>query len=320
MPREARATLIVVPRERWSFARRSLADILAHTRPPFELIYTFGAGPAGLRRELAATVKSKGFRFVDVSGPFSPNRARNQGAKLVETEYLVFIDNDVVVEDGWLDRLVACADETQAWIVGPLVCIGWPAGRTVHMAGGVAHIDDAAGERRITEEHLHFERARAEIAPALRRGPAEQVEFHCMLVRTDAFQRLGPLDEELSSIAEHLDLCLQARAAGGTVCLEPSAVATYVPTRLLRPEDRKFYDARWSDERNRKSVERFAEKWRLGPGDPWRREMVKWGAHHRLRAHPRTWLLRALLGPKRGYALSHRLEKLGFTARTDGSP
>jgi GT2 family glycosyltransferase len=305
----ARATIVIAPRERWSFARQSLADILAHTRPPYDLIYTFGAGPQALRRELAALVVAKGFRFVDVTGPFSPNRARNEGAKLVQTEYTVFVDNDIVVEDGWLERLVACADETKAWIVGPLVCIGWPPGRTIHMAGGLARIGDEAGERRLTEEHLFFEESRAEIAPSLRRGPAEQTEFHCMLVRSEALARLGYLDEELPSIAEHTDLCMQVRDAGGGVWLEPSAIVTYVPTRLLRPEDRKFYDARWSDERNRRSVERFAEKWRLGPGDPWRREMVEWGAHHRLRAHPRTWLLRALLGAKRGYALSHRLER-----------
>lgn len=41
------------------------------------------------------------------------------------------------------------------------------------------------------------------------------VEFHCVLVRTAAFDSIGPLDEGLLSSREHLDLCLQVRANGG---------------------------------------------------------------------------------------------------------
>ena len=100
MPPEARATLVIVPRERWSFARQSLEDIFAHTRPPYDLVYLFADGPAPLRRELEGTVTGRGFRFVDVTGLHTPNRARNQAAGLVKTEYTVFIDNDIVVGIG----------------------------------------------------------------------------------------------------------------------------------------------------------------------------------------------------------------------------
>jgi GT2 family glycosyltransferase len=313
---ESRATVVVVPRERWSFAGRSLASLLAHTARPYELVYVDGGAPAPVRRAIAAEADRHGFRVVRSDDLLSPNRARNLGARLVTTEYTVFIDNDDVVEPGWLARLVACADETGAWIVGPLYCIGWPPGRRVHMAGGVAHIEEDARGRSLADDHLHCDAARAALAPTLRRGPCEQVEFHCMLVRTDALARLGPLDEELLSLAEHTDLCMLARAAGGTVWFEPSAVVTYVPTKWLEPSDAPFYRRRWSDDWNRRSVERFAAKWRLRADDPWRERLLEWAAVHRCAVRLPSKVLRALLGPGRGYALARRLD--GVLDRLEG--
>lgn len=279
---KSRATIVVVPRERWSFARHSLADIQAHTEPPYELIYVDGGSPEPVRHEIAADVARYGHRLVRTEAFLSPNRARNLGARLVGTEYTVFIDNDVVVEPGWLTSLVSCADETGAWIVGPMYCIGWPPGQRVHMAGGIAHIDEDARGRILIDEHLHCDESRATVVPDLRRRPCEQVEFHCMLVRTDALAQLGPLDEELLSIAEHTDLCMLAREAGGEVWFEPSAVVTYVTAKRLERIDVPFYELRWSDEWNRRSVERFGDKWQLRADDPWREMLLEWGATHRV--------------------------------------
>jgi len=36
------------------------------------------------------------------------------------------VDNDVIVSPGWLEALVACAGETGATVVSPLICQGTP--------------------------------------------------------------------------------------------------------------------------------------------------------------------------------------------------
>jgi GT2 family glycosyltransferase len=312
----SRATIVVVPRERWSFARRSLASIHAHTEPGYDLVYVDGGSPAPVRQGLAADVARLGFRLVRTDELLSPNRARNLGAQLVASEYVVFIDNDVVVEPGWLPRLIECADETGSWIVAPLYCIGWPPGRRIHMAGGVAHIVEDEQGRTLADDHRHFDAERVTVAPTLRRAPTEQAEFHCMLVRTDALARLGPLDEGLLSLAEHTDLCMRARAAGGSVWFEPAAAVTYVPTKWLRPSDVEFFRLRWSEAWNRSSVEHFGAKWRLRADDPWRKRLLDWGAAHRSAVQLRTKIARALLGPRLGYALARRLD--GWLDRSGG--
>jgi len=59
--------------------------------------------------------------------------------------------------------------------------------------------------------------------------PTELIEFHTLLVRMDAFDRIGLLDEKLLCHAEHGDLSMTLREAGYSIWLEPQARVTYAP-------------------------------------------------------------------------------------------
>jgi len=297
----ARTTVVIVPRERFSFALASLESILARTAGEYDLVYVDGGSPPNVRDRIARMAAEHGFRVLRTEGYLSPNRARNLGAREARTEYLVFVDNDVVPEPHWLDALVGCADETGAWIVGPVYCIGDPRRKIVHVAMGESRIEtDHAGRRHFHERHPFAHEPLDRILPTLRRAPCEMVEFHCMLVRRDAYERLGPLDEGLTSALEHVDLCLAAREAGGTVHTEPASVVTYVAPPPFHKGDLPYFLLRWSDAWNRASIERFAEKWRLPLDDPKLRVLAEWLRHHRKLAIPRS--VRALaraLGKRR---------------------
>ena len=246
-----------------------------------------GGSPPLVRDAIARLSREKGFRLIRTEEYLVPNRARNLGARDVDTEHVVFIDNDVIPEPGWLDALVRCADETGAWIVGPVYCIGDPRRKIVHVAMGEARIEEAAGRRAFRERHCFVNQHLDAVLPKLRRAPCEMVEFHCLLVRRDALARLGPLDEGLMSALEHVDLCLAAREAGGAVYTEPSSVVTYVAPPPFRDGDLRYFLLRWSDEWNRQSVARFAEKWRLPPDDAGLRSVSRWLGYHRKLAVPR---------------------------------
>src|SRR5688572_14062824 len=133
---DSRVTVVVVPRERFSCAPESLESIYRETDVPFELVYVDGGSPPRIRRYLDAQARSRGFQLVRTDCYLSPNEARNLGLRDVDTEYVVFIDNDVVVTPGWLGKMVECADETSAGVVGPLTCIGRPEHEIIHLAGG----------------------------------------------------------------------------------------------------------------------------------------------------------------------------------------
>ena len=260
-------TIAVVPRERFSHTRETLESIYAHTTYPFSLVCVDGNSPPKVRAYLERQAETKGFQVVRSDRYLSPNQARNLALERVETPYVVFIDNDVVVTPGWLETLMDCAAETRATVVCPLVCIGEPVHETIHLAGGEARIvvencEKRGIHRRIHEKHYFVNRPVAEVRDRLVRQPCEFAEFHCMLVRREVFQKLGPLDEKLLSTREHIDFCLNVTHAGGSIYCEPNAVATYV-TGSLQLSDLPFFFLRWSDEWERLSLKRFRKKWDL---------------------------------------------------------
>ena len=129
-------TLIVVPRERFSYAQKSLDSLYDHTQIPFKLVYVDGKSPRGLRRSLEQQSIEKGFKLIRTEQYLYPNQARNIGLQYADTKYVAFVDNDVIVSPGWLRSLVQCAEETDAAIVGPLMCQHEPVHQEIHFAGG----------------------------------------------------------------------------------------------------------------------------------------------------------------------------------------
>ena len=292
---KATVTICVVPRERFSATRPSLESIYAETSYPFDLVYVDGGSPPHVQSYLEGAAARHGFELVRTEFVLAPNEARNIAMKQARTKYVVFIDNDVSVSPRWLERLVACAEETGASIVGPLYLIGAPGSDVIHMAGGDVWVEERDGRRLFFERHKHINKRIGEVE--LQREACGQVEFHCMLARRDLFEKTGPLDEQLLSCREHIDFCLTAQQAGGTVYFEPSSHVTYSAPPPFGPGDRSFYLLRWSREWNRRSLERFAEKWDLDEDEGHRALMSGWLDRHRQKAYKRFRKLDRLLEP-----------------------
>lgn len=268
MPTEPLVTLIVVPRERWSCARESLDDLRRNTPPGYELVYVDGGAPPEVREWLAGTAREGDFRLLRTDDHLSPNAARNRGLGEARGRYVVFVDNEVLVKPGWLDALVACAEETGAALVQPLCCIGEMADGIIHMAGGALRIEARRSGRVLVETHPFWNEPVARVPGGLRRGPTDYVEFHCVLARRAVLDAFGPLDEELLSVAEHVDLSLKVREAGHSIWFEPAAHVTHLATRPLAPSDLPYFNLRWSDEWTERSLRRLAARWDLDPRSP----------------------------------------------------
>ena len=263
-------TLIVTPRERFSVCVDSLNSIVSHTVYPHRLIYIDGGTPTHLSSEIAQVCETAGYEHVRMNRFLSPNEARNIGVRMATTDYVVFVDNDVIVSEGWLGALIDCAAETRADVVAPLTCQKLPLHTEIHQAGGLFADDHRKffslppSERRITDIHVAQGQKVAETP--LERGEAQCCEFHCALVRRDSFERFGMLDEKLLATKEHIDFCMTVWSQGGLVMFEPKSVVTYLfPSRdrPLQAFDRRYFALRWSPTWQRRSLERFRKKWQL---------------------------------------------------------
>lgn len=259
-----KVTIVITPRERFSYAIESLESIFAHTALPYRLVYVDGNSPSPVQQYLAAQAIERSFTLIRTDHYLSPNRARNLGMTQVTTPYVVFVDNDVIVAPGWLEALLDCAEQTGAAVVGPLMCQYLPIHENIHFAGGESRIiRDVKGRNRLREKMYRQGQNVADVRPQLHRTPTELCEFHCALVRSDVIARLGGFDEAMLNTKEHVDFCMAVAQLGETVYFEPDSLATYVPTSPLKWSDLHYYMLRWSDAWELQSLSRLQQKWHL---------------------------------------------------------
>jgi GT2 family glycosyltransferase len=258
-------TIVVVPRERFSYSQQSLESIYAETDYPFELVYVDGGSSPQLKAYLEAQSREKQFKLIRTEYFLSPNRARNIGIQAANGKYIVFVDNDVLVQKGWLHKLVDCAEETGATVVGTLTCIDNPVHEVVHNGGGTTYIEtrtegNRIGRYAVQKSYLEGKRV-SKMSEELTRVQCEFVEFHTALVRKSFFDEHGLLDEGLLSTREHIDLCLSATKVGGTVYCERQSIVTYMTGAEFDWYDYTYFSLRWSDAWDLASFDHFRKKW-----------------------------------------------------------
>ena len=167
-------------------------------------------------------------------------RACNQGAQAARGRYLLFLNNDTAPRAGWLDALLAGADEDGADIVGGKLL--YPNGRVQH--AGVAFNKNGIG--------YHIFRNFPADAPAVNKKRLMQcVTAACMLVSRQFFLDLGGFDEHYRNGFEDVDFCLRAGQAGRRVLYTPHAVVVHHEE---QSEGRKQYDAQ--------NMQRYLARWR----------------------------------------------------------
>jgi len=278
---ETDVTVCVVPRERFSCAVDSLENIIRNTPQPLRLVYIDANSPPEIAARLSALCRDNGFTYLREDSYLTPNQARNMALDETSTRYVAFADNDLFVQPGWLEHLLDCARTTGAWAVGPVVMEGSEMIPVIHMTGGDLIEDTFGGYNRVRQRHRNMYETLPGLAGQLVREPVGSFEFHCVLLRTDVFERRRFLDEGFLSHQEHLDVAREIRHRGGEVYFEPRSVVRYDNTRKFEEYDREFFELRWSEDWSDRSIEHTREKWGLGPEDAGLKRLASWTEKHR---------------------------------------
>lgn len=263
-----RATILMMVRERHALTEQALESIFRNTAQPYRLIFADVMSPEWLSSLLEKKSAERGFEVVRFNEPLWPHEVRRKLADTINTEYVVYIDNDVLVEPGWLEKLVACADETGAGIVGPLYL--WSDGKsepTIHMAGGIltetpGQTGDADG-RVLGEAHRLINKNPKDVQDVLYRQPCDFLEYHCMLIRASLLDGGALFDENIQCVHEHIDTALTAKKRGYPVYFEPDARVTYLAFADYQLDDLPLFRKRWSKQAGEASIKAFAEKWQV---------------------------------------------------------
>jgi GT2 family glycosyltransferase len=156
-----------------------------------------------------SVLDSYGDRILRVTNPKPKGFAAacNAGAKAAAAPFVVFLNNDTVGRDGWLDALVDYASEHPA-----AAAVG---ARLLTQDGGVQHAGIVICHDLVPR---HVYRGFPADHPAVSRSrPFRAVTAACMLVRRDAFEEEGGFDEGFRNGFEDVDLCLRLGEAGHEV-------------------------------------------------------------------------------------------------------
>jgi GT2 family glycosyltransferase len=208
------------------YTKLVVPSILRHTRPPFELIFIDIGSLDGTAEYLAgvATVQTM-IRVEVVRTPtdLGIKDACKEALAKARGEYLVLLNNDTVVTNGWLNQMLGLVNfSPTVGMVGPMSNYAAPPQlvETVPYRVGpkkVGRLDGRQGSSDVLVDvdavdafaHQHRERNKGKWLETDRLGG------FCLILRREALVRMGPLDEwsDLSLFDTDI-LSAKAREAG----------------------------------------------------------------------------------------------------------
>ena len=152
-------------------------------------------------------------------------RAVNRGSNLSRGEWVLLLNPDVSVPDGFLDDVL---DAAQRWPGVDSRC--GVVGFQLRNRDGTRQASAGRFPTLIrTAAGMLLPRARRKCGhrPLTERVPVPWVTGGCLLVRRDCYEELGGLDERFFLYYEDVDFCLRARAAGWSIWYDPALQVTH---------------------------------------------------------------------------------------------
>lgn len=211
--------------------RLCLAALGRHTRRSWELIVVDDGSTTGLAAERIAQVPGGPVRVEVITNtvPRGFAAACHQGLAAALGDFLVLLDPNVIVTDGWLDALIALAEtDPRIGLVGPLFHGGQPPqGVSAIPSTDLSGLGDFANRCRVGDRGQGF--------------PIDRLDGSCLLVKRRVFEAVGSLAMRSTSDHAAAELCLQARRAGFRSAVACEAFVYHLATacgRAASPEPR----------------------------------------------------------------------------------
>jgi GT2 family glycosyltransferase len=162
-------------------------------------------------------------RVIRIAEKFNYSRINNIGVKAAKYPYLLFLNNDVLVNDNsWLRILLnEIVSDPKAAAVGA---------KLLYPDGCVQHAGVVLGVGGVGDHAFRGLNGNAPgyMVQAICAREVSAVTAACMLVRRNTFEEVGGFDEaELGVAFNDIDLCLKFREAGYKIIFNPDAVAEH---------------------------------------------------------------------------------------------
>lgn len=197
-------SIIILTCNRLEYTKKCVKSIRRHTRESHEIIFVDNASTDSTVKWLQNQVKeNKNYFLIQNKENIGVAGGRNQGINLSHGEFILLLDNDVVVGEGWLSAMLECINlAPDAGIIGPMT-------------------NNSHGIQRSSDESCQlFERLDVYASKLLtqyphQRIPRRNISGFCMLFKRTLLEKIGLFDDRFGdSLYEDDDFCLRAALEG----------------------------------------------------------------------------------------------------------
>lgn len=251
-------SIIILTHNRLDHTKKCLKSIRKHTLEDHEIIFVDNGSTDSTVKWLQGQVReNKNYHLIENKENVGLVKGRNQGISMSQGEFIVLLDNDVLVGPDWLSGILECLNHApEAGIVGPM---------TNNISGPQQIKDDSYR----SVDHLDKYAAQFREKYRYRRIPLRRIVGFCMLFKQALAEQIGMLDESFGTgNFEDDDFCLRAALAGyknyiaGDVFIHHYGSRSFIGNKIN-------YGAAISD--NRKIIDK---KWALNPASPEGRKLA----------------------------------------------
>jgi GT2 family glycosyltransferase len=235
-------SFIIVSWNCWSFLEGCLRSIHEHVHVPHDVIVVDNASTDGTPALLA--VQFPDVRVMALSENVGFARGNNVGIRAARGHYLALVNPDVVVLDGCVERLLSTIEANpMCGIVGPamLDSHGQVRRSGMRLPSLWNSLCDALVLHRIFGRHRPIG---GQLMADFNWAETREVDVlngWFWLIRRNAMDTVGVLDERFFMYGEDVDWCKRFRDAGWTMVFEPDAEAIHHGGGSSRQAPLRFY-------------------------------------------------------------------------------
>jgi GT2 family glycosyltransferase/Flp pilus assembly protein TadD len=250
-------SIIILTFNQLKYTKECVESIRKHTPEPHEIIFVDNGSTDVTGKWLKKLVENNSnYRLIANTKNLGFSKGCNQGIEASTGEYILLLNNDVVVTENWLAGMLECIKSApDIGIVGPMT----------NNISGPQKVPDAGYSSidGLSEYAMAFRQKNRH-----RRIACRRIVGFCMLFKQRLIEEVGSLDESFGSgNFEDDDLCLRVSLAGyrnvmaGDVFIHHYGSRSFMANRIdygsSLSGNRKIFSEKW---RGKEVVQRYGRK------------------------------------------------------------
>jgi len=239
-------SIIILTYNQLEYTKKCVKSIEKQTPEPHEIVFVDNGSTDGTVKWLKAQVRANNnYKLIENKENLGFAKGCNQGIEAASGEYILLLNNDVVVTEGWLSGMLECLKTSpNIGIVGP-------------MTNNISGLQQVPNANYTSINLMHDYSKSFKEKYRHRRILSSRIVGFCMLFRRSLVDKIGLLDDSFGTgNFEDDDFCLRSALAGyenyiaGDVFIHHYGSRSFIGNSIDYGSsilgNRQIFDAKWT--------------------------------------------------------------------------